>query len=163
MPKLERIHWRDNRANTFQFYGKEDEELYTCTDPTDALYDDILNDIPKEDLLEKLENNNSIEVFAFNKKEIKPEHLGSFEDFEQSFSENHDFDDPDGEEGPFTDEGWNVVKKAYDDFVQLFIKHYQVYQLDCVAVIEVPVRELYESMGPGEFRDSYFGEPNETT
>jgi hypothetical protein len=153
---MQTINWKDT-AEQFEFYGKETDETLNHQTLDDFIYEELLDDISNEELIEKLDEGGSLYAYGYKRLEVKREWCSFLEDLLEKLNNDHELGDiEDGDWDGLSAESRAIVEKAEQDFIDVFLKRYKPWGCESVAKIEIPVRELFESMSKQDRLD-YFG------
>jgi hypothetical protein len=158
---LPKINWDDPRVKGFEAFGRDGKEELSL-ELIDAIYDDDLDwSEESKKLCELRDSGGSLEITAYRRMVVKPEMFDPVEDIAYDIEERHALGaEPSSRFDTFTDEGLAEVKAAYDAFIAAFIKNYHVWACEPVAIIIVPVKELYNEVDAST-REERFGEKAE--
>ena len=158
---LPKLNWNDPKVAEFDAFardGKDDVSIELI----DAIYDDDLDWTEESKRLCALrDSGGSLEIVAYRRMVLKPEMFEDIEDIQCTLEERYAIGPENGAKWTcFDPDGLAEVKTAYDAFVSAFIKHYKVWACEPVAVIVVPVKELYDE-ADDTTREEFFGERND--
>lgn len=161
MAQLPRLDWNDPSVAGFDAFGREHQE-HLDAEIIDAIYLSSLDwEIELARLRGMRDRGESLEIYAYNRKTIDASIFESLEDIQCDLEDRNDLaPEPQENWKAFTDEGRAEVQAAYDAFVAAFVKNYQVWACEPVAIVAVPVKELYDEAGKLEL-EYFWGEVEE--